>query len=151
MSASGLGTVTRVEGDKLVAFGHPMMQTGVTSLPTSIGKVLWFLASDMRSFKIGYGVRNVGALVNDRQAAIVVSHSATAPTIPVSMKIKGVPGAPYTSWKFEVAHDKFMTPAFLSIALGKPPRSRLEQQDVSWNARASSRSGTRRDLAEDSA
>src|SRR6185436_19254679 len=33
MSAMGLGTVTRVEGDKLVAFGHPMMEAGVTSLP----------------------------------------------------------------------------------------------------------------------
>jgi hypothetical protein len=137
MSAMGLGTVTRVEGDKLVAFGHPMMQSGVTALPTSIGKVLWFLASDMRSFKIGYGVRNVGALVNDRQASIVVSHSAKAPTIPVSMKIKGVPGAPYTSWKFEVAHEKFMTPAFMAIALGNAVQTTAsEQQDVSWNAKS---------------
>jgi hypothetical protein len=137
MSAMGLGTVTRVEGDKLVAFGHPMMQSGVTALPTSIGKVLWFLASDMRSFKIGYGVRSVGALVNDRQASIVVSHSAQAPTIPVSIKIKGVPGAPYTSWKFEVAHEKFMTPAFMAIALGNAVQTTAsEQQDVSWNAKS---------------
>jgi hypothetical protein len=137
MSAMGLGTVTRVEGDKLVAFGHPMMQSGVTALPTSIGKVLWFLASDMRSFKIGYGVRSVGALVNDRQASIVVSHSAKAPTIPVSIKIKGVPGAPYTSWKFEVAHEKFMTPAFMAIALGNAVQTTAsEQQDVSWNAKS---------------
>jgi hypothetical protein len=63
VSAMGLGTVTRVEGDKLVAFGHPMMQTGVTALPTAIGKVLWFLASDMRSFKIGMPVRDIGAMV----------------------------------------------------------------------------------------
>src|SRR6185295_5775961 len=60
MSAMGLGTVTRVEGDKLVAFGHPMMESGVTALPTAIGRVLWFLASDYRSFKIGMPVRSVG-------------------------------------------------------------------------------------------
>ncbi len=42
MSAMGLGTVTRVEGDKLVAFGHPMSELGVTALPTAIGRVLWF-------------------------------------------------------------------------------------------------------------
>src|SRR5690606_11756388 len=35
LSATGLGTVTRVEGDRLVAFGHPMMGGGVTSLPTA--------------------------------------------------------------------------------------------------------------------
>jgi hypothetical protein len=102
MSAMGLGTVTRVEGDRLVAFGHPMMEAGVTALPTAVGKVLWFLASDMRSFKIGMPVRSLGALVNDRQASIVVSQAAKAPVIPVSMKIRGVPGLPDANWNFEV-------------------------------------------------
>lgn len=137
MSAQGLGTVTRVEGDKLVAFGHPMMESGVTALPTAVGRVLWFLASDMRSFKIGMPVRPVGALVADRQASIVVSHSAKAPVIPVKMKIKGVPGAPDQSWSFEVAHEKFMTPAFLAIALGSALQATAnEKQDVSWTAKS---------------
>src|SRR5690606_40570984 len=84
MSAMGLGTVTRVEGDKLVAFGHPMMETGVTALPTAVGRVVWFLASDMRSFKIGMAVLQVGGLVHDRMSLIVVSHSGLAPVIPVT-------------------------------------------------------------------
>ena len=92
MSAMGMGTVTRVEGDKLVGFGHPMMYSGVTAMPTAIGRVLWFLASDMRSFKIGMAARPVGALVNDRLASIVVSHSAQAPVVPVNMRVRGVAG-----------------------------------------------------------
>ena len=79
MSAMGLGTVTRVEGDKLVAFGHPMSELGVTALPTAIGRVRGCLARVQRSFTIGMAVRQVGALINDRQSAIVVSHSAKAP------------------------------------------------------------------------
>jgi hypothetical protein len=135
MSAMGLGTVTRVEGDRLVAFGHPMMEAGVTALPTAIGKVLWFLASDMRSFKIGMAVRDIGALVNDRQASIVVSHAAKAPTIPVSMKIRGVPGLPSANWNFDIAHEKFMTPSFVAVALGSALQAIAnERQDVSWTA-----------------
>jgi hypothetical protein len=135
MSANALGTVTRVEGDKLVAFGHPMLQAGVTAVPTAVGRVLWFLASEARSFKIGMPVRPIGAMVNDRLASIVVSHSAQAPVIPVHMKIKGVPGAPHTQWDFEVAHEKFMAPAFLAIALGNALQATAaERQDVSWNA-----------------
>lgn len=135
MSAMGLGTVTRVEGDKLVAFGHPMSELGITALPTAIGKVLWFLASDQRSFKIGMAVREVGALVNDRQSAIVVSHSAKAPVIPIKMSIHGVPGFPNSNWNFEVAHDKFMTPSFASLALGSALQAVAnEHQDVSWTA-----------------
>jgi len=135
MSAMGLGTVTRVEGDKLVAFGHPMSELGVTALPTAIGRVLWFLASDQRSFKIGMAVREVGAMVNDRQSAIVVSHSAQAPVIPIKMSIHGAPGFPNANWSFVVAHDKFMTPSFTSVALGSALQAVAnEHQDVSWTA-----------------
>ena len=135
MSAMGLGTVTRVEGDKLVAFGHPMMEAGVTSLPTCIGKVLWFLASDQRSFKIGMGVRDVGALIQDRQASITISHSAQAPVVPLKVSIKGMPGLPSSNWSFEIAHEKFMTPSFLAVAIGSAVQSVAnERQDVSWTA-----------------
>lgn len=135
MSAMGLGTVTRVEGDKLVAFGHPMSELGVTALPTAIGRVLWFLASDQRSFKIGMAVRDVGALVNDRQSAIVVSHTAKAPVIPLKMSIHGAPGFANSNWNFEIAHDKFMTPSFASVALGSALQAVAnEHQDVSWTA-----------------
>ncbi|HTM46341.1 MAG TPA: SpoIVB peptidase S55 domain-containing protein [Polyangiaceae bacterium] len=135
MNAMGLGTVTRVEGDKLLGFGHPMMNSGVTNLPTAVGEVLWFLASSQRSFKIGMGVRDVGALVSDRQASIVVSHSAVPHVIPVSLKIKGAAGAPYTDWNFEVTHDKFMAPTFVAIALGSALQAAAsEHQDVSYTA-----------------
>ena len=72
ISAMGLGTVTRVEGDRLVAFGHPMMNVGVTSLPTTEARVLWFMASIQRSFKMGEAIADNGALVNDRESSIGV-------------------------------------------------------------------------------
>ena len=137
MSAMGLGTVTRVEGDKLVAFGHPMMESGFTALPTAIGRVIWFLASDYRSFKLGMPVRDLGALVNDRQSAIVVSQAAKAPTIPVSISVKGVPGVKFTNWHFTVAHEKFMTPSFMAMALGSAVQAvASDHSDVSWTAKS---------------
>lgn len=133
LSAMGLGTVTRVEGDKLVAFGHPMMSLGVTSMPTSEARVLWFMASQMRSFKMGEGTGPLGALVNDRMASIVVDQKATAPIVPVTLHIEGEPGAPFPDWKFEVAHDEFLTPAFLAVALGSGlEATAAERRDVTW-------------------
>ncbi|HET9958227.1 MAG TPA: SpoIVB peptidase S55 domain-containing protein [Polyangiaceae bacterium] len=137
MSAMGLGTVTRVEGDRLVAFGHPMMEAGVTALPTAIGKVLWFLASDQRSFKIGMPVRSMGAMVNDRQASIVVSQNTRAPLIPVSVKIHGMPGLPSANWNFEIAHERFLSPSFVAVSLGSALQAVAnEHQDVTWTARS---------------
>ncbi len=135
MSAMGLGTVTRVEGDRLVAFGHPMMNAGVTAMPTAVGRVLWFLASQARSFKLGMPVRSMGAMVNDRQASIVVSQTAKAPIIPVTVAIEGVPGAPDTHWNFELAHEKFTTPSLIAVALGNALQTTAaERQDVTWRA-----------------
>jgi hypothetical protein len=137
ISASGLGTVTRVEGERLVGFGHPMMNGGVSALPTAVGRILFFFASESASFKIGMPVRPLGALVNDRQASIVVSETAKAPVIPVSFHIDGVPGAPNRDWNFQVAHDKFMTPTFMAIALGDALQATgAERQDVSWTAQS---------------
>lgn len=132
-SAMGLGTITRVEGDLASGFGHPMMNAGYSALPTSVAKVLWFLASQSRSFKIGMSVRPVGALVNDRQASITVSHSAVAPRIPTHVRISGAPGAPYTDWNFAVAHEKFMSPSFVAVAVGSALETTAsERSDVSW-------------------
>jgi hypothetical protein len=135
ISAMGLGTVTRVEGDKLVAFGHPMMEGGVSETPTAIAKVLWVLASQQRSFKLGEAVRPLGALVNDRQAAIVVDSKAPAPTFPCTLDIEGVAGAPHRSWSFTIAHDKFMSPSFVALAVGSAIEATTsERRDVSWRA-----------------
>ncbi len=137
VSASGLGTVTRVEGERLVAFGHPMMNGGVSALPTAVGRVLWVMASESASFKMGMPVRPLGALVNDRQASIVISETATAPVIPVSFHIEGVPGAPHRDWNFKIAHEKFMTPTFMAMALGDALQATgAERQDVSWTAQS---------------
>jgi len=135
ISAMGLGTVTRVEGDKLVAFGHPMMNGGVTAMPTAIGRVHWVLASQMRSFKLGEAVRPLGALVNDRQAAIVVDSKSVAPRFPATVEIEGVPGAPHKSWSFTIAHEKFMSPSFVAIAVGSAIEATTsERRDVTWRA-----------------
>jgi hypothetical protein len=59
VSSMALGTVTHVEGRKLCGFGHPMMNAGNSSLPTSIGRVLWINASGRkRSFARNDGARS---------------------------------------------------------------------------------------------
>jgi hypothetical protein len=133
ISAMGLGTVTRVSGDKLVAFGHPMLGGGIESLPTAIAKVHWIMATLNRSFKIGEAARSMGALVNDRQAAIVVDSSVRAPTFPMSVHIEGAHGAPKTTWNVRVAADQFMAPGFVAMALGSALESSVaERKDLTY-------------------
>jgi len=135
VSMMGLGTVTRVMGDKLVAFGHPMMGGGLSDYPTSIARVHWILASSNRSFKIGEPVRDMGSLVNDRQASIVVDTKRVAPSFPIHVKIDGAPGAPKTDWNMTAAHDPFMAPMIAASGIGSAlETTAAERNESTWRA-----------------
>lgn len=133
VSFFGLGTVTHVEGNKLCGFGHPMMEAGATALPTAIGRVHWIFASDQHSSKIGESARPLGALVQDRQSAVVADESKVAPTFPVTLDVRGAEGAPKTHWQMTVADEKFMAPGLLAAALGGALEATTnERRDVTW-------------------
>jgi hypothetical protein len=135
ISVAGLGTVTHVVGDKLVAFGHPMLFGGLENLPTALGHVHWILSTQNRSFKIGEPTKPLGALVNDRLASIVVDTKRAAPTFPVHVNIEGAPGAPKTDWNMRVAHDQFMAPNFTAVAIGSALEvTATERSDLTWRA-----------------
>jgi hypothetical protein len=137
ISFMGMGTVTHVEGSKLCAFGHPMMEIGVTALPTTIGRVLWIFASDQHSSKIGESVRPLGALVQDRQSAIVVDERATPPTFPMTIDVKGADGAPKKTWRVDVAEEKFMSPGLAAAVYGGVIDATVnERRDVTWQMRS---------------
>lgn len=136
ISSMGLGTVTRVEGDRLVAFGHPMQQAGISTLPAAVAKVHWILASQQRSFKIGEAVRPLGTLVNDQASSIVVDQKVQAPTFPLVVNIEGVPGAPKKRWQMEVAHDRFMSPSYVAVAMGNAIETTVsERRDTTWRSK----------------
>lgn len=135
VSSSGLGTVTYVAGDKLVAFGHPMMMGGLEELPTALGLVHWVVATTNRSFKLGEPTTPLGTLVNDRQASIVIDQSRPAPTFPITVDIRGVPGAPHTHWEMQATQDPFMAPSLAALALGSALESTTaERGDTTWRA-----------------
>lgn len=137
VSFFGLGTVTQVDGTKLCGFGHPMMESGTTALPAAIGRVHWIFASDQHSSKIGESVRPLGALVQDRMSAVVVDETKTAPTFPVNVEVQGVVGAPKTSWKTEVAEERFMGASLAAAVFGSVVEATTnERRDVTWHLKS---------------
>lgn len=133
VSLMGLGTVTHVEGTKLCGFGHPMMEAGVTALPTTIGKVHWIFASEQHSSKIGESARSLGALVQDRQSSIVVDEAKTAPVFPLTADIQGATGIPKKNWRVEIAEERFMSAGITASVLGSILDASVnERRDVTW-------------------
>ncbi len=135
VSSTAVGTVTLVEGSRAVAFGHPMLSAGQTSLPTSLVRVLHILISANRSFKISEPVRPLGTLVHDRQSGVVVDSGIRAVTVPVRVRVHGIQGAPRTEWNFEVASHRVLTPVILNAAiLNALKATASDMTDVSFEA-----------------
>ncbi|MDR2734237.1 MAG: hypothetical protein LBC99_06255 [Spirochaetota bacterium] len=89
ISMTGIGTVTWVGSGKdanaVLAFGHPMMMRGDSSFPMTTAWIHTVMPSYNVSFKIGSSLASVGAIQQDRAAAIGGRVGVPADTIPVKL------------------------------------------------------------------
>lgn len=137
INATAIGTVTHVEGDRLVGFGHPMMNAGQPALPTATANVLHVFASEQRSFKIAEALEPLGTLIHDRQAGIVVDTQLEADTVPLTVRVKGVPGAQRSEWNVELASQRMLTPMLaLSAIFNALSVTAAERSDVVFAAKS---------------
>ena len=119
MSAAAVGTVSLVEGNKVLAFGHPMFQTGETYAPVSTAYVHTVIPSAMSAFVMGTAVNEIGSLVQDRQSAIMADTELRTPTVPVDITIVSGSGKHSETGKFhvELLNNKFFTGQLTGAAL----------------------------------
>jgi hypothetical protein len=119
MSASAIGTVSYIDGDKVLAFGHPMFQTGETYAPVSTAIVHTVIPSSQSAFVMATASTEIGSLTEDRQSSIAADTGLRTPTIPMDIEITSTSGKHSDSGSFrvDVLANKFLTPAIAGAAL----------------------------------
>jgi hypothetical protein len=121
MSITGLGTVTANDGKRVLAFGHPFFNLGPLNMPMSKGEVLMVLGSAYAPTKIANATEVVGALHQDRHSGIMGVLGDTAPTIPVSVRVRSFDGdneiRKEKTLRFQVAVEQKWTPALMTFTL----------------------------------
>lgn len=119
MSAAATGTVSYVDGNNVLAFGHPMFQTGETYAPVATSYVHTVIPSAQSAFVMASPIKEIGALTQDRQAAIAADTNLRVPSIPVSITINTGSGkrAEKGTFNVELMDNKFLTPAIAGAAL----------------------------------
>ncbi len=123
ISSTVVGTVTHVEGDRLTAFGHPMMEIGEVGYPTAVARVLHILSTVQRSFKIAEPIAPLGVLVQDRQSTIVIDTSLQPAMIPVHLRLHGIPSTERSEWNFELASHRTAVGTLLTTSLQSAVKS----------------------------
>ncbi|MBC8134146.1 MAG: hypothetical protein H7X95_14285 [Deltaproteobacteria bacterium] len=116
MSMVGTGTVTYVDSDGVLAFGHPMFGAGEIYLPLVEAEIHAILPSVSQSMKLSSPLGEVGALVQDRQSCVVGDLGARATMMPVTVRIGG-PGAAPRVFRAEVARNRRLTPTLASLVV----------------------------------
>lgn len=114
-SAYGSGTITYVDGNKFLAFGHPMFGMGKTSLPASIGRVTVLIPSMLASTKQASPVKTIGTITDDSTHGILIDITKQASFIPVKVQIKSQNGI--QEYNFEVVNHKLFAPTFIASAV----------------------------------
>lgn len=110
---SAVGTVTAVDGDGILAFGHPFLEAGRTALPFVPAYVTAIIASRSVPFKLAnVGARVLGTIQQDRPAALAGRLGMKPPTIAVTLTFVGVPGSP--RYQFQVAADDHLYPSLVA-------------------------------------
>ncbi len=105
----GYGTMTYVEGDQLLGFGHSMFGEGNINLPMSGGYVHFILPSIIRSSKMASPTQPIGTLVQDRQAAIAGVIGSHPSYIPVNANIQTMDGKIHSIPYEVIRHRDFST------------------------------------------
>jgi hypothetical protein len=119
MSAAATGTVSYIDGNNVLAFGHPMFQTGETYAPVATAKVHTVVPSAMSAFVLASPIKEIGSLTQDRQSSIAADTNLRTPPIPVSISIVTAAGKHTEKGTFnvEVLDNKFLTPQITGAAL----------------------------------
>jgi hypothetical protein len=116
MDLSATGTVTWVEGNSVLAFGHPFLSMGPVSMPMAQAEVLTVLPSLFRSFKFAATGPVLGSITQDRSTGILGTFGTRAPMVPITVRISS-DAIPSQVYHFQAVHNSMLTPILSAIAI----------------------------------
>jgi hypothetical protein len=86
ITLAGTGTVSHVNGNHILAFGHPMLGLGDVDLPMARADILTILPSALSSFKLSNTGEVIGTISQDRLSAIYGEIGPKPAMLPVVVK-----------------------------------------------------------------
>ncbi len=116
LDMTAVGTVTRVDGDKVLAFGHPFYNLGAVDFPMTRVNVLTVVPSVQSSFKLGATGPMVGRISQDRSAGAFGELGKAPRLIPVRVKLSSGPSV-RKEFSFRIVNDRILSPALVNMAL----------------------------------
>ena len=116
ITIAGTGTVSRVDGRRVTAFGHPMMALGEVALPMCEADIVTILPSSMQSIKVANTGRVIGTITQDRLSAVSGTLGAGPAMTEVEVIVARLKG-PASTLHFSVARQEQITPMIVAAGV----------------------------------
>lgn len=117
VNLTALGTVTLVDGNGFVGFGHPLMNRGNVDFFATGAYVHEVVPSIEVPFKICAPLQPVGRLSQDRQAGVAGVLGELPQAIAVKVEVYDAASERLTQLSAEIANDEGLTVPLLAITL----------------------------------
>lgn len=116
ITLAGTGTVSRLDGDRVTAFGHPMLSLGEVALPMCATEIITILPSSMSSVKIANTGAVIGTISQDRLSAVSGTLGPGPAMTQVEVTVAPINSAPRTL-RFSVARQQQLTPMIVAAGV----------------------------------
>jgi hypothetical protein len=116
LDVSAVGTVTYVDGKKILAFGHPVYNLGSVDYAMTQAGVIAVMPSLESSFKLASVGPVIGRFSQDRTAGASGEVGALPHLIPLNIGLQTGPAA-RKDFKLKLIADRFLTPALVNMAV----------------------------------
>jgi hypothetical protein len=116
LDVSAIGTVTYVDGSRVLAFGHPFYNLGAVDYALTRASVLTVVPSLESSFKMATSGPVIGRISQDRTSGALGEVGKMPELIPLNITLMDGP-LDKKEFKLKLTDDKFLTPALVNLAV----------------------------------
>jgi len=116
MSVGAVGTVTYVDGNRVLAFGHPIYNLGTVDYAMTKAKVITVVPNLSTSFKLAAPDALVGRFYQDRSSGLLGELGKFPLLVPIHIKIFDEGGG-IRNFKIKVVKDQILTPFLVNVSV----------------------------------
>ncbi len=116
LSSAAVGTVTYVDGTRVLAFGHPLYNLGKVDYAMAKADVLTVIPSLQNSFKLAVPGVRIGRFSQDRTAGLLGELGTMPQPVPIEVRLLELSGRT-KEFKVELANDKLLTPLLVNMTM----------------------------------
>ncbi|MCM0757965.1 peptidase S55 SpoIVB [Sporomusa sphaeroides DSM 2875] len=117
VSVGALGTVTYVEGDKILAFGHPFLKRGQANYFLTDAKVYTTVNGLENSFKVGNSTEAIGMVTQDRGAGIAGKLGHFPSVVPLRISVTDNTLSRTNDLWAQVVQDEELAPTLAAVSV----------------------------------